>query len=121
MKAIRQEYDSHEAAREKIAATLDEYYRGNHAEVAASSAQLIAEASTALGDLYVANVFPSMNVSWGTYPNFIGHQYYDGCFRCHDDEHVTEDGEAISQDCFTCHTLLAMEEEEPGILEELQP
>ena len=121
MKAIRQEYASHEAARETIAATLDEYYGDNHAEVAASSAQLIAEASTVLGDVYVANVFPSMNVRWGTYPNFIGHQYYDGCFRCHDDEHVTEDGKAISQDCFTCHTLLAMEEEEPAILEELQP
>ena len=36
-------------------------------------------------------------------------------------DHATEDGEVISQDCFTCHSLLAMEEEEPEILDLLQP
>ena len=44
-----------------------------------------------------------------------------GCFRCHDDEHATDDGETISQDCDTCHSLLAMEEEDPAILDELNP
>ena len=60
-----------------------------------------------------------MNVSWGTYPNHNGHESSPGCFRCHNDEHATADGEVISQDCFTCHALLAMEEEAPEILETL--
>ena len=57
-----------------------------------------------------------MNVTWGTYPNHIGHEASDGCFRCHDDEHATTDGESISQDCSVCHALLAIEEESPDIL-----
>ena len=62
-----------------------------------------------------------MKVVWGTYPNHIGHQATPGCFRCHDDEHKTESGETISQDCDTCHTLLAIEEQDPAILSQLQP
>jgi hypothetical protein len=45
-----------------------------------------------------------MNVTWGTYPNHIGHTESNGCFRCHDDEHKTRDGRTISQECTLCHT-----------------
>jgi hypothetical protein len=44
-----------------------------------------------------------------------------GCFRCHDGEHVTAAGKAISQDCALCHSLLAVEEVNPKILSELKP
>ena len=60
-----------------------------------------------------------MNVTWGTYPNHIGHEQSPGCFRCHNDEHATADGEVISGDCDTCHALLAMEEERSEALESL--
>jgi hypothetical protein len=56
---------------------------------------------------WLGNVWPAMNVQWGTYPDHLGHQYYDdygfGCFRCHDEEHVSAEGNVISQDCSTCH------------------
>jgi hypothetical protein len=29
-----------------------------------------------------------------------------GCFRCHDDKHVSKDGKKISKDCQICHTVL---------------
>jgi hypothetical protein len=64
------------------------------------------------------NVFPAMDVTWGTYPNHIGHFDADGqmsetgCFRCHDEQHVSADGEAISQDCDLCHAILAEQEED---------
>ena len=119
--ALRAEYDSHAGAREGIAKALTDYYRLEHAELAATKAGLIESAAGVLGEVYALNVFPDMNVTWGTYPDDIGHQYFNGCFRCHDDEHVTADGEEISQDCFTCHSLLAMDEEDPEILAELQP
>jgi hypothetical protein len=50
-------------------------------------------------------VFPQMNVTWGTYPNHIGHMDAPGCFRCHDDLHKTKDGRVIKQDCTLCHTF----------------
>ncbi len=78
--------------------------------------------ASVLGEIFAFNVFPEMNVRWGAYPNHIGHEVSDGCFRCHDDEHMaSDDGRSLSQDCFLCHTLLAIEEEEPEILEMLQP
>ena len=66
-----------------------------------------------------ANVFPSMKIAWGTYPNHIGHERAPGCFRCHDEQHTASDGRTISQDCSTCHGLLAMQEENPEILKTL--
>ncbi len=46
-----------------------------------------------------------MKVTWGTYPNNIGHQDFPGCFRCHDDAHKAADGSVDQQDCSTCHTI----------------
>jgi hypothetical protein len=42
-----------------------------------------------------------------------------GCFRCHGGEHVSDEGEMISMDCTTCHSILAQDEEDPGILRTL--
>ena len=50
-----------------------------------------------------------MKVTWGTYPNHLGHIDTPGCFRCHDDEHTTKDGSVIRQDCEMCHK----EQEQP--------
>ena len=61
-----------------------------------------------------------MNVKWGTYRNHIGHALdmsgEFGCFRCHDEEHKTAEGKTISQDCTTCHSVLAQDEKDPEIL-----
>lgn len=81
----------------------------------------MAAAAAVLSEIYHANVFPAMNVTWGTYLNHLGHESSPGCFRCHDEEHATVDGTTISQDCSTCHSLLAMEEEDPEILKQLEP
>jgi len=56
-------------------------------------------------EIYRRNVFPEMKVTFGTYPNNIGHIDFPGCFRCHDDDHKTSQGKAIGQDCETCHTI----------------
>jgi hypothetical protein len=75
--------------------------------------------SQELGIIYSRNVFPSMNLTWGTYPSFLGHEDDSGCFRCHDGMHESASGETISDDCETCHVILAEEEEQPAILSEL--
>ena len=79
----------------------------------------IEEAQPAVKRIYARNIFPEMMVSWGTYPNNIGHDLFPGCFRCHDDNHKNDSGKAITQDCSTCHELVAVSEENPEILKQL--
>jgi hypothetical protein len=65
-------------------------------------------------------VFPELKVTWGTYPNDLGHTDSPGCFRCHDGSHATADGKkTIGQDCASCHEVLAMDEASPQILKTL--
>jgi hypothetical protein len=47
-----------------------------------------------------------MKTNWQTHPNNIGHLYSSGCFRCHDGEHVSNDGKVIRNDCNICHTVI---------------
>ena len=77
------------------------------------------EAGQAVLAIYNRNVFPDLKVSWGTYPNNLGHMDFPGCFRCHDGSHTPADGKTITQDCNTCHEPLAMEEASPEILKTL--
>jgi hypothetical protein len=60
-----------------------------------------------------------MKVTWGTYPNNIGHNAFPGCFRCHDGSHTSKDGKTISNDCALCHNLLAVDEANPKQLMDL--
>ena len=70
-------------------------------------------------EAYVENVYPDMKIEWGTYSDHRGHTDDFGCFRCHDEEHESDQGGSVSQDCDTCHTILAEEEENPEILKTL--
>jgi hypothetical protein len=119
IRVIREEYASHDEAARQIVAKIAAFYTENHPDVAAEQGDAIRQAGEALAEAFTVNVFPSMNVEWGTYPDHIGHEVTDGCFRCHNDMHETEAGKVISQDCSTCHALLAMEEEDPEILNTL--
>ena len=64
-------------------------------------------------------MFPDLKVTWGTYPNNLGHTDYPGCFRCHDQAHSAPGGAAISQDCNVCHQAVAVEEAAPEVLKTL--
>lgn len=121
VRLLRADYGSHAEAAAGIRNGLESFYNDNHPELAVAHDDEITRTAEVLFELYAANVFPNMNVEWGTYPNHIGHELFDGCFRCHDDAHESDEGHAISQDCDTCHSLLAMEEEDPEILTQLQP
>ncbi len=96
------------------------YYRENHPDFYAANKGQVDKATDELVRIYKRNVFPDMKVTWGTYPNNIGHLHWPGCTRCHNDNLVTETGETISGDCSICHTVLAWDETEPKILEDLQ-
>ena len=121
LRLLQADYADADAAQTAIRDGLAAFYRDQYPEVARDRAADVEAAAAALWEAWSANVFPQMDVTWGTYPNHIGHEQTPGCFRCHDDEHSTAAGEVISQDCDTCHSLLAMEEEDPEILQTLSP
>ena len=63
----------------------------------------VAGAVTSLQTIYRRNVFPEMKVTFGTYPDNLGHITSTGCFRCHDGSHTAKDGATISAECEYCH------------------
>ena len=112
-------YSTREEAAQKIPAAFERYYRDNYPAI---WAQRRAEVTSAAGQVlavYDRNVFPTMKVSWGTYPNNLGHTDFPGCFRCHDGNHAAKDGRSVTQDCNACHNLLAMDEANPKVLTDL--
>ena len=116
---LKRNYPSRLAAQTELPEALREYYRKNYSAVYNSQRAQIERAAEALVEIYSGNIFPAMNVTWGTYPNNLGHADFPGCFRCHDGNHKAKDGRVITQDCNACHNLLAMEDPDPKILHDL--
>jgi hypothetical protein len=92
----------HARAETDIADHLTRFYTGRP-ELAGDGR--IGQAIAATQRLYTGNVFPEMNVKWGTYPSQLGHTDATGCFRCHDDTKKTTAGVTLTQDCETCHRM----------------
>ncbi len=105
VKAMKASYPSQEAATAAIADGMRGFYKSNYKELYASQPNDIERAIVATQGLYRRNIFPEMNVAFGTYPNNIGHMDFPGCFRCHDDNHRSKDGRTIAQDCERCHKI----------------
>jgi hypothetical protein len=103
VRVLRTTYPSRAAALDGIAKEIAAFYRREHPAVPEAS---VRQAIDIIQRAYVRNVFPEMNVTWGTYPNNIGHTAFPGCFRCHDDDHKTKDGKTLSgQNCDACHGI----------------
>jgi len=105
VKVLKGSYPTEDAATEAIAKGLRDFYRGSYQALYMSRRQDVEKAVTGTQQVYRRNVFPEMNVQFGTYPNNVGHMDFPGCFRCHDDNHKSKEGKAISQDCDTCHKI----------------
>ena len=88
-----------------ISRALRDFYKGQQAQSDGAEGSEIDRAVLATQNIYRRSVFPEMKVTFGTYANNIGHIDAPGCFRCHDDEHVTKDGKKIGQECETCHAI----------------
>jgi len=106
---LEKPYKTQPEALAAIQSDLDSYYRTTYPAQSKSMAPQIGAAISQLQQLYSTNFFPEMNVSWKEYPNNLDHMHSLGCFRCHDDKHVSSDGKVISRDCQTCHTILSIQ------------
>lgn len=91
------------ASQDDAVNAIDRGVRDFYAKQPGADAQAVARAATALQDVYRRNVFPSMKVTWSSYPENKGHITSPGCTRCHDDAHKAKDGSAINGDCEYCH------------------
>ncbi len=103
VRLLRASYPTQDEALSAIETSLRQFYR---ARSAADGDGVVGQAVRGLQGAYRRNVFPSMRVTFGVYPDQIGHTSSPGCFRCHDGSHSAPDGTTIASDCDTCHRLL---------------
>lgn len=116
---LKKEYLSREAASAAIPAAFEQFYKGTYPAVYAQKQADVQRSAQAVLAIFDRNVFPGMKVTWGSYPNNLGHMDFPGCFRCHDDAHASADGKKITQDCNACHSLLAVDEASPKVLADI--
>jgi nitrate/TMAO reductase-like tetraheme cytochrome c subunit len=103
-------YPTTSAALQGIAKGMDDFYESKYPEVAKNKQLEIRNAVTEVQQIFQRTTFPEMKLNWQTHPNNLGHYYYNGCFRCHDGQHVSADGRVIGRDCNQCHTLMSQAE-----------
>ncbi len=109
LKVLKTQFVSAAEASQAIAG-LAETYRQNLPDVYQSQGKELASAIQYLQEMYSSTNFPEMNLTWQTNPDNENHSYFLGCFRCHDDKHVSVDQSGnetstISASCNLCHTV----------------
>lgn len=102
--ALTKDYGDEKHVHRAIGDLIEGYYVKNYPE-AKNLKALVDQAIGAVTTIYDQNIFPSMDVNWRTYPNNIGHRNWPGCFRCHDNFHRAESGQALTSSCSVCHTM----------------
>lgn len=119
---VTRSYASSEEARSAIARGLTTWYTSQGDERLLKNRTILDKAIAGVQAAYEENVFPAMNVGWGTYRSLATHgpDFDQGCFRCHGSKLKSDSGEEISADCDTCHIVLADKEQAPVILKTLR-
>lgn len=103
---LAKDYPSTDAALRGIANEYPAWYQQNQPAAFNAKRKEISAAVSTLQQIFKTTRFPEMRVDWRTHPNNVGHFNSAGCFRCHDDQHVSADGKRISKECNVCHTVL---------------
>lgn len=116
---LKANYSTREEATAKLPDAFVSFYQKSYPDLYGRRSQDVRHAAEAALAIYKRNVFPELKVTWGTYPNNLGHTDSPGCFRCHDGSHNTPDGKTVGQDCNSCHQSLATDEASPEILRTL--
>ena len=107
VQACTREYVTSASAMDSIALQLRDYYSAEYPEISKGKADAIEKSIVGIQKFFSQNIFPEMKVRWDNYVDHIGHMTSPGCFRCHDDKHVSESGRTISRDCNLCHSISA--------------
>ena len=108
--ALTGKYDATDAGLQIIANQMRGFYESKYPAIAKNKQLDIGKAIDEVQQIFRRTTFPEMKLNWQTHPNNLGHFYFNGCFRCHDGQHVSADGKILNKDCDTCHTVMGQEE-----------
>ncbi len=100
-------YDSLDPALAAMDRGLRAFYGQKYPDLESTRPAAVSSAVAAVEEIYRENYFPYMKVRWDTHADNIGHLNFPGCYRCHDRLHKSKDGRAITEDCRSCHNILA--------------
>jgi len=104
--ALSATYKSREQAMQGMESAVRGYYQKSYPQVYAAKQQGIDAGIAYLRGVYDKYYFPSMKVRWDTYSTNDDHYQSIGCFRCHDGQHKSVDGDVIPSGCDECHKIL---------------
>ncbi len=107
---LSRDYKTTQEGVDTIARDLRAFWSQKYPAVFAAKRPAIDRSIATTQQIFRTTRFPEMKVDWRTHPDNIGHFYFKGCFRCHDNEHVSKDGKVISKDCHICHDFLGQAE-----------
>ena len=106
VETLTKEYTTTDEALATIRTDLDAYYRTAHAAVYNERRASVDYAIQEVQRIYGTYFFPEMKTNWSSHPDNIGHFNAQGCFRCHDGQHVSPEGKVIRNDCNICHVTM---------------
>jgi nitrate/TMAO reductase-like tetraheme cytochrome c subunit len=109
VEALEKPYSTKAIGIDSIRTVIENFYKTNYPHLTVEKKASIDRAVEEVQKIFSRNYFPEMNVNWKEFPDNIGHLYYPGCFRCHDEKHTTADGQTLAKDCGVCHTILAQQ------------
>jgi hypothetical protein len=110
VRALDGGYATTEEAMAGIVEKLRAFYAEEDPQLLDGRAEELASIAPVLQAIYRRTIFPEMKADWRAHPDNIGHRDSAGCFRCHNDAMLGQDGEAIFNDCASCHAILAQDD-----------
>ena len=84
----------------------DSRYRTTYPDIYSTKRVSVDNAVKEVQRIYQTYFFPEMKTNWNTHPNNIGHRNFQGCFRCHDGQHFSQEGQLIRNECNICHITI---------------
>jgi formate-dependent nitrite reductase cytochrome c552 subunit len=107
VEAMAVDYETNDAAMVAIANTMTDFYKDHYPDLYASQRAAVDQAIVSTQQAFSRSIFPEMKVKWSEYPDHIGHFNFPGCMRCHEGTHVSQEGNLLSRECHTCHSIMA--------------
>lgn len=106
VETLAKPYITNDEALAGISTDIHDYYRANYADLYGSNLTSVNGAVAEIQRIYQTYFFPEMKTDWKASPDNIGHYNAQGCFRCHDGQHFSDDGKVIRNECGICHTTI---------------
>ena len=106
MKILKNRFNDKDTAMMQIKNGVTDFYQSKYSDYFKKNPANIDNSIRALQKSFNQNVFPKMKVTYDAFPDHIGHLESEGCFRCHNDAFVSENGRKITRDCNLCHTII---------------